>query len=773
MMRESRKKGGGKGDRTKVKIFSNVFLRSSLYFAVAIVIPSLVYVNLNVARTEIPPHPSVVFKEKLDGFHETSSRKDPAIAANNSDFSVREKSSVLDRKAHKRNLVLTAYLEPPGALIKTEIGHDPFIRNTSSSKLRSVSFPNLSDCSTLMRDFPVDDFPLEDPFLPWIHDYFPSVDGASLHFVAQNRRKCDTGLKHVKEMEFWSPQVALFQGVPVVVESTGSGSTRQSKGEEGRRETTYRLASSFREATHNSTRFQCRFHHKNKTVTSLSVYPFDYEFLAYMKRVDKLLRDNGDKDVHSFWLNQLLFSCHIPEVFQPLLSSATSTTGSSEKVIDNIQQPALYVDLIPIRTPPRNDFLFESGADDNLERFFGRNQILPPMDDAGRWQNLPICPRSNILPAISTASKEEKPHRLVACTWTSSSYSRRGESYSVSDSVERLKEWIQFHLMVGFDHLYIYDNTDTGGNRNPSVLYNVTQSFGKDKVTYHAWPCKICNNNRPGSKNPGVRSSQYAAENSCRIRYGDFSEWMAFIDTDEYMVPMKQDDDGEYSWHPVLDEMEQRDISTMKFLSSKAKPRIDFTESLEDQTVCTDSINTEQTKVPIEPCVGPMKNKTFLQVYNCDYIRPPKPQRFDRAMKQIYRTSVVLLHFVHYTTVTTDTRSLSAFEQSHPGEKPKRFSRKAKETELFMDEMTQGVLLHTRSVLPHETMTRSAECFLNATTNACPMGFLCEDNVEFVDELHKKNVFHNSDGSFCNCWRNKVIEEVLVPKLEKLLSGIS
>lgn len=90
-----------------------------------------------------------------------------------------------------------------------------------------------------------------------------------------------------------------------------------------------------------------------------------------------------------------------------------------------------------------------------------------------------------------------------------------------------------------------------------------------------------------------------------------------------------------------------------------------------------------------------------------------------------------------------------------------------------MDEMTQGVLLHTRSVLPHETMTRSAECFLNATTNACPMGFLCEDNVEFVDELHKKNVFHNSDGSFCNCWRNKVIEEVLVPKLEKLLSGIS
>ncbi len=41
---------------------------------------------------------------------------------------------------------------------------------------------------------------------------------------------------------------------------------------------------------------------------------------------------------------------------------------------------------------------------------------------------------------------------------------------------------------------------------------------------------------------------------------------------------MRQDDDGEYSWHPVIDEMEQKDVSIMKFLSSKAKPRIELTE---------------------------------------------------------------------------------------------------------------------------------------------------------------------------------------------------
>lgn len=198
------------------------------------------------------------------------------------------------------------------------------------------------------------------------------------------------------------------------------------------------------------------------------------------------------KDRNSFWLNPLLFNCPIPELFQPLLSSTSPKTESSKKGMNNRQQPVFYVDLIPIRTPVRSKFLFMSNADESLVNDLGKNKILPPMDDAGRWQNLPICRRSDTLlplpgksnrdqsyriPLTNTTSKKEKHYRLVACTWTSSSYRRRGESFSVSDSVERLKEWIQFHLMVGFDHLYIYDNTHTDGIRNLSVLYNLTRNL--------------------------------------------------------------------------------------------------------------------------------------------------------------------------------------------------------------------------------------------------------------------------------------------------------
>jgi hypothetical protein len=197
---------------------------------------------------------------------------------------------------------------------------------------------------------------------------------------------------------------------------------------------------------------------------------------------------------------------------------------------------------------------------------------------------------------------------------------------------------------------------------------------------------------------------------------------------------------------------------------------------LEDQSVCVDPVTVKgPNKDKTEPCVGPMKNKTFLQVYNCDFIRPPKPERFSRAMKQIYRPSFVLSHFVHYSTVTASMATpYIELKKQMKGKEPRmEIHKKAWENEQperFMDELTEGALVHARSVLPHDTRRRSGECYANSKYT-CMMGFLCDDEVEFVDELHQKNVFHNKDGSFCNCWRNPIVEDVLVPKLERLLAG--
>lgn len=523
--------------------------------------------------------------------------------------------------------ILTAYLEPPISLK----GHAKPLptRTTKASDLQAIEYPDVptDDCPVHTHDnFPIDEYPTGDPFLPWIHDYFPSLDGKSILFVAQNRRRCNTGEEHKETMTFWEPQVALFQPVPVVAVQNATGTT------------SYRLASSFEEATHPETRFQCHFHTTNldhadnviltgniagtearMTFTTLSVYPFNYEYVTWRKlRRNKMIEAAGSKGGANFWLSQLLFSCPVPPALQKLLRPPSIQQQQQRQ---QPVRPPFYLDLVPIRTPARSKWLLtvnQTGPDNHpsitdlfdLRETFGKHHFLPSIQDSGRWANLPICPRRDLpLPPgesnsqyqeqtqhISPKTKKDrhssltgtvakevmkgKPHRFVACTWTSASYHRRGDVEQVSDSARRLEEWIHFQLLVGVDHVYVYDNSqinrnDTNNSSTP--IKEVCDIFPPHQVTHHKWPCKICNNNRPGNKNPGERSSQYAAEASCRERYGPLTEWMTFLDPDEYLVPMKMDPrSGAYTWHTVLDDMDARNQSVLQFLSSRGKPRIDL-----------------------------------------------------------------------------------------------------------------------------------------------------------------------------------------------------
>jgi Glycosyltransferase family 92 len=515
--------------RKVTKRKQNVFIRSILVFLAGAVFLPILYVYQILEIKHVPTSSTV--HKNLQQFQEGVLKSGARLTT----ISTKHIKDTPDTKRSPKDLVLTAFLESPNSL---DHHATPLrIRKTTATELKQVTFPNVRNCSTLMQDFPIDNYPHQDPFLPWIHDMIPTVDGASIQFVAQNRRRCHTGDGEIDTMKFWEPQISLLQGVPVVVSQTqpqheGAGTSRSTA-----TMTTYRLASSFQEATHNATRFQCRFHHGDTVITTLSVFPFDYEYVTWRKGKRALFQPIG-KETELFWTSQLLFSCPVPVEFQMLLSPQDhQTSGIGNDV------PAMYVDLIPIRTPARQQYLltpeqmgpsYSSQKTFDLQEAFGERHILPLMDDAGRWQNLPVC-RRNDSSIQSQKKDQQKPYRLVACTWTSSSYTRRGDAVRVSDSAQRLREWITFHLMVGVDHVYIYDNSVTSVGET-SELRTVAESFHAEQLTYHVWPCKICNNNRPSHKNPGERSSQYAAEASCRTRYGERTEWMTFLDTDEYMV---------------------------------------------------------------------------------------------------------------------------------------------------------------------------------------------------------------------------------------------
>lgn len=102
-----------------------------------------------------------------------------------------------------------------------------------------------------------------------------------------------------------------------------------------------------------------------------------------------------------------------------------------------------------------------------------------------------------------------------------------------------LKEWIEHHLKIGIGHFYIYDN-----NEDLSVKNEVLKYFDAKYFTIIPWHF-YCSN------------MQVEAYNDCLRHFGKDNEWIAFIDTDEFinceniqnsLVKYKQYDSVKMPW---------------------------------------------------------------------------------------------------------------------------------------------------------------------------------------------------------------------------------
>lgn len=89
----------------------------------------------------------------------------------------------------------------------------------------------------------------------------------------------------------------------------------------------------------------------------------------------------------------------------------------------------------------------------------------------------------------------------------------------IKDEARYVREWIEFHNMLGVDHFYIYDNESS------DHLKEILTPYIKSHiVTYHYWPGKIV---------------QLPAYNHALENYRFDTEYMGFIDTDEFLFPIK------------------------------------------------------------------------------------------------------------------------------------------------------------------------------------------------------------------------------------------
>ncbi|MBR5209205.1 MAG: glycosyltransferase family 92 protein [Paludibacteraceae bacterium] len=82
---------------------------------------------------------------------------------------------------------------------------------------------------------------------------------------------------------------------------------------------------------------------------------------------------------------------------------------------------------------------------------------------------------------------------------------------------EFLKEWIDFHSMLGVDHFYLYNNSSSD-----SFLDVLTPFIESGVVTLIDWP---------------YSQAQIKAYNDFYIKYREETQWVLFLDIDEFVCP--------------------------------------------------------------------------------------------------------------------------------------------------------------------------------------------------------------------------------------------
>ena len=85
-----------------------------------------------------------------------------------------------------------------------------------------------------------------------------------------------------------------------------------------------------------------------------------------------------------------------------------------------------------------------------------------------------------------------------------------------------LKEWLDYHLTIGIDHFYLYNNSSEDDYQCVLKPY-----IDKDIVTLIDWPYK---------------QSQFKCYEHCFSTYGEESNWISFLDADEFIC-LRRDND--------------------------------------------------------------------------------------------------------------------------------------------------------------------------------------------------------------------------------------
>ncbi|NGX38742.1 MAG: hypothetical protein KR126chlam1_00052 [Chlamydiae bacterium] len=118
------------------------------------------------------------------------------------------------------------------------------------------------------------------------------------------------------------------------------------------------------------------------------------------------------------------------------------------------------------------------------------------------------------------ASVESKKYNLSACAL-------------FKDEAPYLREWLEYHKMLGVDHFYLYNNDSTDN------YYEVLRPYIEEGVvTLVNWPTRAGKKTDEEPFLYALTTHVPAYENCSKWLSKDETKWLTFLSVDEYLLPL-------------------------------------------------------------------------------------------------------------------------------------------------------------------------------------------------------------------------------------------
>lgn len=166
----------------------------------------------------------------------------------------------------------------------------------------------------------------------------------------------------------------------------------------------------------------------------------------------------------------------------------------------------------------------------------------------------------------------------------------------IKNETPYLKEWLEFHKMIGVEHFYIYDNNSTD---NPEEFLKTY--IEKKEVECTRW---------------GIQPGQLSAYADCIFKHKEDSRWIGFIDIDEFIFP---------PWGETLSNFLKKYeyasglVVNWRIFGSSGldkKPEGLVIENYLKRGLVTNKINYTVKTIANPKCVLRFKNPHFVQMKN-------------------------------------------------------------------------------------------------------------------------------------------------------------